>query len=63
MEAGHLGEDSEVGQQWLKVVMLWTSLVVQWFRIHLPIQGTQVRSLVQEDSICHGATKPMCHNY
>ena len=25
-----------------------TSLVVQWLRIHLPIQGTQVRSLVQE---------------
>ena len=25
-----------------------TSLVVQWLRIHLPIQGTRVRSLVQE---------------
>ena len=40
-----------------------TSLVVQWMRIHLPIQGTQVQSLVQEDSTCHGATKAMCHNY
>ena len=27
----------------------WTSLVVQWLRIHLPVQGTQVQSLVRED--------------
>ena len=33
------------------------SLVVQWLRICLPIQGTQVRSLVQEDSTCCKATK------
>ncbi|XP_061062461.1 tetraspanin-8 isoform X3 [Eubalaena glacialis] len=26
-------------------------------------QGTQVRSLVQEDATCHGATKPVHHNY
>ena len=25
------------------------SLVVQWLRIHLPMQGTWVQSLVQED--------------
>ena len=23
----------------------------------------QVQSLVQEDSTCHGAPKPQCHNY
>ena len=40
-----------------------TSLVAQWLRICLPMQGTRVRSLVQEDPTCHGATKPMCHNY
>ena len=40
-----------------------TSLVVQWLRIRLPVQGTWVQSLVQEDSTCCGATKPMCHNY
>ena len=40
-----------------------TSLVVQWLRIHLPVQGTWVRSLVQEDPTCRGATKPMRHNY
>lgn len=36
---------------------------VQWMRILLPIQGTQLRSLVWEDSTRCGATKPMCHNY
>ena len=39
------------------------SLVAQWLRICLPIQGTQVRALVQEDPTCHGATKQVCHNY
>ena len=38
-------------------------LVVQWIRIRLPVQGTRVWSLVQEDSPCRGATKPMCHSY
>ena len=27
------------------------------------MQGTWVWSLVQEDSTCHGTTKPVCHNY
>ena len=40
-----------------------TSLLVQWLRIWLPMQGTWVRSLVWEDPTCHGATKPMCHNH
>ena len=39
------------------------SLVVQWLRIHLPMKGTWVQFLVQEDSTCHRATKPVCHNY
>ena len=38
-------------------------LVAQWLRIHLPMQGTQVRALVQEDPTCRGATKPVHHNY
>ena len=42
---------------------LGTSLVMQLLRICLPIQGTQVQSLVQEDPTCHGATKPVRHNY
>ena len=40
-----------------------TCVVAQWIRIHLPVQGTQVRSLVQEDPTCCGATKLMCQNY
>ena len=40
-----------------------TSLVAQWLRIRLPMQGTQVRALVWENPTYHRATKPMCHNY
>ena len=39
------------------------SLVVQWLRIRLPMQGTRVRALVCEDPTCHGATGPVSHNY
>ena len=35
------------------------SLVAQWLRIRLPMQGTPVRALVQEDPTCRGATKPV----
>ena len=35
-----------------------TSLVVQWLRIHLPMQGTRVRALIWEDPTCRGVTKP-----
>ena len=40
-----------------------TSLVAQWLRIHLPVQGTWIRALVWEDPTCLRATKPVCHNY
>jgi len=40
-----------------------TSLVAWWIRLHLPMEGTQVRSLVWEDSTCRGATKPVWHGY
>ena len=40
-----------------------TSLVAQWLRVCLPMQGTRVQSLVQEDPTCCGATKPVHHNY
>ena len=39
------------------------SLVVQWLRICLPMQGTQVRALVWEDPTCRRATRPVSHNY
>ena len=32
----------------------WTSLVVQWLRLRLPMQGARVQFLVGElDPICH----------
>ena len=39
------------------------SLVAQWLRICLPMQGTRVRALVWEDPTCRGATRPLSHNY
>ena len=39
------------------------SLVAQWLRICLPMQGTRVRALVCEDPTCRGATRPVSHNY
>ena len=39
------------------------SLVAQWLRICLPVQGTRVRALVWEDPTCHGAAGPVSHNY
>ena len=39
------------------------SLVAQWLRICLLMQGTWVRALVWEDPTCRGATRPMSHNY
>ncbi|KAJ8776288.1 hypothetical protein J1605_015586 [Eschrichtius robustus] len=39
------------------------SLMAQWLRIRLPMQGTRVRALVREDPTCCRATKPMRHNY
>ena len=54
----------------------WNSVVLQWIRICLPMWGTWVPFLVQENSICHEAIKahalqplkactiePTCHNY
>ena len=39
------------------------SLVAQWLRICLPMQGTRVRALVWEDPTCRRATRPVSHNY
>ena len=39
------------------------SLVAQWLRICLPMQGTLVQSLAREDPTCCKATKPVRHNY
>ena len=39
------------------------SLVAQWLRVCLPMQGTRIRALVWEDPTCRGATGPVSHNY
>ena len=39
------------------------SLVAQWLRIYLPMQGTRVQALGWEDPTCRGATRPVSHNY
>ena len=46
-----------------KICGLGASLVAQWLRICLPMQGTRVRALVWEDPTCRGATKAVSHNY
>ena len=38
------------------------SLVAQWLRICLLIQGTRVRALAWEDPTCRGAAGPVSHN-
>ena len=39
------------------------SLVAQWLKICLPMQGTWVQALVREDPTCRGAARPVSHNY
>ena len=46
-----------------QIISTRASLVAQWLRICLPMQGTRVRALVWEDPTCHGATRPVSHNY
>ena len=44
-------------------VKVRASLVAQWLRVCLLMQGTRVRALVWEDPTCRGATGPVSHNY
>ena len=39
--------------------LLRASLGIQRFSVHLAMQGTLVRSLVQEDPTCHGAPRAL----
>ena len=41
----------------------WASLVAQWLRICLPMQGTRVRAPVRKSTTCHRATRPVSHSY
>ena len=44
-------------------IFMGASLVAQWSRVCLLMQGTRVRALVWEDPTCRGATRPVSHNY
>ena len=58
---GRLGPDAGLSLSIYK--MGRASLVAQWLRICLLMQGTRVRALVWEDPTCRGATRPVSHNY
>ena len=45
-----------------KIRNVGASLVAQWLRVCLLMQGTRVRALVWEDPTCHGAAGPVSHN-
>ena len=49
--------------KYIKNTSTGASLVAQWLRICLPMQGTRVRALVWEDPTCRGAAGPVSHNY
>ena len=65
MEGVMVVEQSEVlnttelyAYKWLRCGLL----VIQWMGVHLPRKGIRVGSLVREDSTCHRAAMPVCHN-
>ena len=47
--------------KYLYIKTMWASLVAQWLRIRLPMQGTRVRALVREDPTCSRAAKTVRH--
>ena len=62
-EPSHISLEFNLSQKVIKSSLFFlnkkedsgTSLVVQWIRICLPMQWTGARSLIQQDSTCHGA--------
>ena len=51
------------GYLFFLILKVGASLVAQWLRICLLMQGTRVQALVREDPTCHGAAGPVSHNY
>ena len=57
-------EQEHQSQTHIKSILIFgASLVAQWLRSCLPMQGTRVWALVWEDPTCRGATGPVRHNY
>ena len=46
----------------IKIHLQGASLVAQWLRVCLPVQGTRVRALVWGGTTCRGAAGPVGHN-
>ena len=68
--AGYSSRGRKVGHDWVTSLRMynskrghWGSPVTQWLRIHLPVQESQVRSLIWEDPTCRRATEPVHDNY
>ena len=59
----HLSKPGNLTQYFtlIKFTHLGDSLVAQWLRVHLPMQGTQIQSLVWENPTGRGAAKPVHH--
>ncbi len=55
------GVSSRVSYQMLLKTLQGASLVAQWLRVRLPMQGMRVRALVWEDPTCCGAAGPVSH--
>ena len=58
-----LGQSPKAIEIKTKIKKWGASLVAQWLRICLSMQGTWVQALTQQDPTCRRATKPMHHNY
>ena len=61
-ELGEVNLQNQIIGQYIKMDDR-ASLVAQWLRIRLPMQGTRVWALVWEDPTCCGTAKPVRHNY
>ena len=48
-------------EDFYKTAKIGASLVAQWLRVRLPMQGTRVRAPVREDPTCRGAAGPVSH--
>ena len=44
------------------IILFRASLVAQWLRVCLLMQGTRVRALVWEDPTFRGAARPVSHS-
>ena len=65
LKANLSAETLQARREWqdiFKVITGGASLVAQWLRVCLLMQGTWVRALVWEDPTCHGAAGPVSHN-